>query len=419
MGTKIFAEFAKVEDQDDGTLKVFGYASSGAVDSDGEIITPDAMKAALPGYMKWGAVREMHQPKAAGTALSANVLDDGRTEFGALIVDSEAVKKVKAGVYKGFSIGGRVTDRDAKNASTITGINLVEVSLVDRPANPEAVFTMYKADGIDKRDKASVLADLKKYAGDEAWDAAAAIDALLTIQDLLYWESQEDEKNADQIKALTAAVARIKEFIASEIAEDNSKAATPEDLAKRLEALLAKHEPASADAAKLTGELKATRSELEKARKQIDDLAAERDKYAAQAGELETAKAEATRQGEALAKMTAERADAAKLTGELGAAKAALAKRDAELAENATELQKRADEIKALTTERSELTAKVSALEALPRADNMRLRSVSKGQDVGTKDASHIEPVRDDFGKVNDTATLIKAAQQRPAPYGA
>jgi len=143
---KLYASISKTEAQEDGTLKVWGYASTGAVDSDGETITADAMKAALPDYMLWGAVREMHQSKAAGTALEASVEADGRTFFGCHVVDSEAVKKVNAGVYKGFSIGGKVTERDTLNKTIIKGIKLIEVSLVDRPANPGAVFTVIKCE---------------------------------------------------------------------------------------------------------------------------------------------------------------------------------------------------------------------------------------------------------------------------------
>ena len=154
---KLYADLSKVEEQDDGTIKVWGYASTAAVDSDGETVTADAMKAALPGYMKWGAVREMHQAKAAGSAIEAEVQDDGRTWFGAHVVDSEAVKKVKAGVYKGFSIGGKVTSRDEMAKTTITGINLVEVSLVDRPANPEAVITICKAEMLDEPEAVSAI----------------------------------------------------------------------------------------------------------------------------------------------------------------------------------------------------------------------------------------------------------------------
>jgi hypothetical protein len=146
---RLFAPIEKMETQDDGTLKVWGYASTGAMDDDGETILPDAIKAALPDYLKWGAVREMHQPKAVGTAIEANVQEDGRTWFGAHVVDPIAVKKVQNKVLKGFSVGGRVTARDDVEKTTITGINLIEVSLVDRPANPECEIVIAKAAAAD------------------------------------------------------------------------------------------------------------------------------------------------------------------------------------------------------------------------------------------------------------------------------
>lgn len=147
---KLYGEISKTEELSDGTIKVYGYASSESVDGDGEIITAKAMRAALPDYLKFGAVREMHQPIAAGTAIEANVEDDGRTWFGAHIVDASAVKKVQTGVYKGFSIGGRVEGRDKINKNMITELRLIEISLVDRPCNPDAVFEMFKADGIEQ-----------------------------------------------------------------------------------------------------------------------------------------------------------------------------------------------------------------------------------------------------------------------------
>ena len=155
---KLYASIEKVTPQDDGTIKVYGYASSGAVDADGETITPAAMRAAIPDYMKFGAVREMHQKSAAGTAIEVRVEDDGRTFFGAHVVDPIAVKKVTTSVYKGFSIGGNITARDKDDATKITGIRLIEVSLVDRPANPEAVFTMYKSEDIAPTDAEAIEA---------------------------------------------------------------------------------------------------------------------------------------------------------------------------------------------------------------------------------------------------------------------
>lgn len=146
---RLFGQIEKVEEQPDGTLIVSGVASTEARDSQKEIVTAGAMKASIPDYMKFGAVREMHQPSAAGTALGMEVDADGITRIEAHVVDPNAVAKVKANVYKGFSIGGAVTSRDKVDKTIITGMNLIEVSLVDRPANPEAVIDMWKADGIE------------------------------------------------------------------------------------------------------------------------------------------------------------------------------------------------------------------------------------------------------------------------------
>jgi hypothetical protein len=165
---RLFADLSKVEEQDDGSLKVFGVASSGARDEAGEIVSPDAMKAALPGYLAFGAIREMHQPSAAGTALEVNVDDDGFTRLTAHIVDPVAVAKVKAGVYKGLSIGGKVLQRDPKDPTTITALKLMEISLVDRPCNPEASINMWKADGGFESD------DLELEEPDGAWAAEIA-----------------------------------------------------------------------------------------------------------------------------------------------------------------------------------------------------------------------------------------------------
>src|SRR5262249_1385983 len=74
---RLFGELTKIEDQPDGTLKVYGVASTGARDDAGEIVLPAAMQAALPAYARYPALREMHQPTAAGRTLEASVDDDG------------------------------------------------------------------------------------------------------------------------------------------------------------------------------------------------------------------------------------------------------------------------------------------------------------------------------------------------------
>src|ERR1700737_2030226 len=142
---RLYGEIEKVEPQDDGTVRVHGIATSETVDDQDEIVRADAIRAALPDYMRFPALREMHQLSAAGTTLEAEVGDDGMTRIVAHVVDPVAVAKVKNKVYRGFSIGGRVTQRDAANPKAITGLVRSEISLVDRPANPAAVFDCWKA----------------------------------------------------------------------------------------------------------------------------------------------------------------------------------------------------------------------------------------------------------------------------------
>ena len=244
---KLYAEIAKMEAQDDGTVKVWGYASSEAVDSDGEVIAAEAMKAAIPDYMKFGAVREMHGPNAAGTAIEINVEDDGRTFFGAHIVDPIAVTKVKTGVYKGFSIGGSVTARDELNKSQITGLKLTEISLVDRPANPDAVFTCYKADkpkdGEEATDKDDEPAD---KADETPADDTEKADDKADAKDNDEKDDEEDDKkdeaeksasvelSASEIAILKAVLAR---FEKSAVSDDLAKAESADELAKAQDAL--------------------------------------------------------------------------------------------------------------------------------------------------------------------------------------
>src|SRR6201993_1949515 len=142
---RLYGAIQKVEPQDDGTVRVHGIASSEVVDDQGEIVRAAAMRAAMPDYMRFPALREMHQLSAAGTTLEAEVCEDGTTRIVAHVVDPVAVAKVRNQVYRGFSIGGRVPQREAGNPNNITGLVLNEISLVDRPANPEAIFDCWKA----------------------------------------------------------------------------------------------------------------------------------------------------------------------------------------------------------------------------------------------------------------------------------
>lgn len=154
--------FLPLEKVDREQRLVYGYASTEARDSQGEIVTRAAIEAALPAYMEYANIREMHQLSAVGVVKSAG-LDDKGLLLEAKVVDDAAWEKVREGVYKGLSIGGRVTKRDALNKAIITGVDLTEISLVDRPANPEALIAAYKAAGAeDVADRIAKAASLGK-----------------------------------------------------------------------------------------------------------------------------------------------------------------------------------------------------------------------------------------------------------------
>ncbi len=140
---KIYFPLAKIDAE---KHEVWGYASTEARDEQGEVVKRDALISALGDYMQFANIREMHQLSAVGVAKEAAV-DDKGLYVGAKIVDPVAWQKVVEGVYKGYSIGGRVTDRDPGDYKTITGLVLNEISLVHRPANPEAIFDYWKSAG--------------------------------------------------------------------------------------------------------------------------------------------------------------------------------------------------------------------------------------------------------------------------------
>ncbi len=179
-----YVPFSKV---DEDKKLVSGIATSEAIDSYGDIVRITAIEKALPEYLEFGNIREMHGPSAVGT-IKEHDLDKKKKNLHITVkvVDDAAWEKVIEGVYKGFSIGGNIidavflqvevpasviTDNDEidekllkqyasgeldceKEEDTVwvyTGgfeileLELIEISLVDRPACPEALIDSFKS----------------------------------------------------------------------------------------------------------------------------------------------------------------------------------------------------------------------------------------------------------------------------------
>ena len=375
---KLYAEIAKMEAQDDGTVKVWGYASSEAVDSDGEIIAAEAMKAAIPDYMKFGAVREMHGSNAAGTAIEINVEDDGRTFFGAHIVDPVAVTKVKTGVYKGFSIGGSVTARDELNKSQITGLKLTEISLVDRPANPDAVFTCYKADKPKDEEEADKDEDDKTA---DKTDETPDDDAEKADGD------KKDDKDDKEDEAEKSASVNLSE---SEIAILKAVLAKAEKL---------KDEPV----AKSMWQVKSLADVLTSLKWLIDDAGYD----GVDESVIAQIKESAGSLAESLKALTVSEAD--KLVDGL-AAKADKSD-DLAKAESADELAKAQDALKKSNDALAKAQAEIESLKKQAAPPKGSTKAIGKAEDNGEDPLKGFQPIVKNDGSLDDVATLVKAAQ--------
>ena len=383
---KLYGAIQKVIDQADGTIIVEGIASTEDVDSDGELVKATAMKAAIPDYMKFGAVREMHQPLAAGTALDIAVGEDGVTTIKAHIVDAEAIKKFQTNVYKGFSIGGSVTQRDDLNKTVITGINLVEVSLVDRPANPNAVITCYKADGLDPDKPDDDQGGLDKAAGTDdlnksMWqinDFSSILRNLAYLIQDAQWESEYGQDSAipsQLFEWLKEGVVIFNQFSEQESAklvshvESIVKSKGVDDLAKA--------------GTKFSKATKAQLADIHKALKDCDSKFAALGYDAADEDESESDAATKASSTEALQKVQSER----DLT------KADLAK---------------------VTADRDSLAKRVQELEAQPVAPKAAVKDLTKSEDMNSKAEFNVQPVVDGAGDINEAASLIKAIHATP-----
>jgi phage head maturation protease len=131
-------------------------ATSEAVDSHGTIFDYDASKEA---FTRWiGNVREMHGRQAVGSRVAVRCDDESRRIFVRIRISRGAQdtwEKVLDGTLRGASIGASavVWQRQRRRVageqrwlSVATRYDLVELSLVDNPSNPDALGVSFVRD---------------------------------------------------------------------------------------------------------------------------------------------------------------------------------------------------------------------------------------------------------------------------------
>ena len=249
-----YAEIVKYDKNEDGTLMVFGKATDDTLDLDSQICDPKWLDEAMPQWFKSGGnIREMHGPSAAGVAKEYEAKNDGHY-IGVHVVDPIAAKKVETGVYQGFSIGIKsprvIRDIKAANGRIVAG-QIIEVSLVDRPANPSAKLILAKAvegetnlvqveelheykaplpSEVFKSKKGSKMETIKQItelakslnADSVKFDKAKYDEAMAAIADLISIEAGEIKEGSDEtysISHLLEAIGHLKAWYEGEEAE--------------------------------------------------------------------------------------------------------------------------------------------------------------------------------------------------------
>lgn len=155
---EIFIPLQKVDSR---KHQVWGYAAVEEPDHADEIMDYESSK---PYWMEWstraqkrsggrsmGNLRSMHKRVAAGRLIEFLPDDQNRGFYiGAEVVDEEEWRKVEAGVYTGFSVGGSYVRRwnDYRLNKMRYTARPAEVSLVDAPCIESATFDVVKADGM-------------------------------------------------------------------------------------------------------------------------------------------------------------------------------------------------------------------------------------------------------------------------------
>jgi hypothetical protein len=281
------ADITKAERDSNGDLIVYGKATGPDVDLDEQVCDPAWLRKAMPDWMEWGNLREMHQPISAGVGLElAAQGDDWMVK--SKVVDEGTAKKIEAGALKGYSVGiknAQVVKDASAPGGRIVGGSIVEVSYVDRPCNPTAVLALAKAVGADTelkpveaedtdetepsdRDKAVEL--VTKAVGpdgqvDETTDIEGGHEAIALIAKLIKAEADElaaghlDE--ACDISLLVNAVECLKIWLAREQA-DATGTEMQDDIAYVALAAKFGYTPAEVDA--LPEEMKTALAELAK-----------------------------------------------------------------------------------------------------------------------------------------------------------
>ena len=193
---KLVDNFLCVKKVEDNNLSAV--ASNATIDRDGEIILPSAFVKRLDTYRKNPVIMSSHvhrsmdaRPTIIGSAKRIDVTDDALDfdmQFASTPLAKEWNTLFKEGHAKAFSVGfiprkGENREYEGKDIYTHTEVDLLEISAVSVPSNPDALSR-----GLDVKGVMEKLKELEKLFN--SFD-----DTILKKLNILFADMQSDIKD--------------------------------------------------------------------------------------------------------------------------------------------------------------------------------------------------------------------------------
>jgi predicted RNA-binding Zn-ribbon protein involved in translation (DUF1610 family) len=242
-----FAPLAKVEDGPNGLATLYSVATSETIDADAELCDYPSTKV---GYQDWsresfeattragqavslGPVRQQHGREIFGKAIQIDYLDDKKQIWlKAEAADAHTSDMLRRGIFVGLSQAGKYnwrrcnecgTDIPQKNFCPTCSKHVVvrysarpsEVSVVDKPCNPDAYFLWVKANGSTELIKAVGKAEAKTKRVDGE-DLTAGDFLIATDKDdpetwKLPWKFSSEEKTVSHLRNALARFGQLQD----------------------------------------------------------------------------------------------------------------------------------------------------------------------------------------------------------------
>lgn len=151
---ELFAPFVTKDmgEESDGSITITGYASTNALDRDGDIVISDVWndEKSLGNYLKNPIVLAFHNPSRPIGKVISHQADATGLKVTARISKGagDIAELIKDGVLSAFSIGFSIQDADYDPNSGVFAIKeleLYEISVVSIPANQDSLFNLEKS----------------------------------------------------------------------------------------------------------------------------------------------------------------------------------------------------------------------------------------------------------------------------------